>query len=440
MVKLARALSRLGPVKMMVIGDLLLDTYTVGKAKRISPEAPVAIVHVQKEEHRPGGAGNVMLNLAALGADVTVVGRIGRDWAGEQLCQVLQSEGLKTQSIVIQEQYRTPVKNRVIAENQQIVRVDYEQIIPLSEPLEQLVIESLPLLLEGIKVIALSDYGKGFLTPTLLTAIFAYAREQGIIVITDPKGQDFGKYQGTTVIKPNLSEAYAAAGLPQQASLDLVARRLLEKTQARLLMITRSEAGISLFTDEGERLDFPVQIREVKDVTGAGDTVLAVLAYALANQLSYAEAAQLCNIAAGIAIEHVGCARVSLGDIAHRLLEQDSSNKVFDEDHLFALQEVLCRRPFHVLALPNLKSLTLEVFQVIQQLSRQASLLIYVAEAEAQDKMIHLLSSLQEVSFILIHRESLKYLCEKVKPVETYLFTQDELKQVHHVYQILEVC
>lgn len=438
MVKLANTLSRLKRVKVLVLGDLLLDTYTFGKVRRISPEAPVAVVHVQKEEYRPGGSGNVALNLASLGAEVVLVGRVGKDRGGEQLCQALQTEGLMTQWVVAQDPYCTPVKNRVIADNQQVVRVDYEQVIPLSEPLEQMIIESLPYLLEGIKVVALSDYGKGFLTPTLISAVIHYAREQGILIITDPKGQDFSKYQGTTIIKPNLGEAYAAVGLTPQASLDLAARKVLEISQADLLMVTRSEAGISLFHRSGDRQDFPVHVRQVKDVTGAGDTVLAMLAYALANELSYEEAAQLCNIAAGIAIEQVGCARVSLGDLAQRLLEQNVGNKVFDEDHLFALQEVLNRQPFQLLALSQLKFLSLELFQTIRELSDQARLLVYVADAEPEDAMIALLSSLKEVSFILVHRDSLKALCEAVKPSKSYLLVNDEIRQIAKWDEILD--
>ncbi len=126
MVKLANTLSRLNSTKILVIGDMLLDTYTIGKARRISPEAPVAIVHVHQEEHRPGGAGNVILNLISLGAQVTAVGRVGKDWAGQALNEALQKEGVNTDSIVLQEAYRTPVKNRIIAENQQIVRIDHD--------------------------------------------------------------------------------------------------------------------------------------------------------------------------------------------------------------------------------------------------------------------------------------------------------------------------
>ncbi len=423
MVKLANMLSRLNPAKILVVGDMLLDTYTIGKARRISPEAPVAIVNVQHEEHRPGGAGNVILNLLSLGAEVVALGRVGKDWAGQTLCEALAQEGIDTRMIVPQEAYRTPVKNRIIAANQQIVRIDHEQIMALNEQLEQQIIDYLPFLLQGVKVIALSDYGKGFLTPTLIQAIIQQAIKENIPVITDPKGQDFARYKGSTIIKPNLGEAYAAANLPSHASLDLVAARVLQQSESQLLMVTRSEAGISLFEEGGARYDFPVHAKEVKDVTGAGDTVLAMLAYAVANQLSYQEAAQLCNVAAGIAIEHVGCARVTLSDLAHRLFERDMNHKVFDQEHLFVLQEILKRQPFNLLMLSGVNQMSHSLFQAIKQLAKSTpTLLVYIKDAELDENFIEMLVSLREVSFVLLNVDHIKRLYQGVAPLEAYAF------------------
>ncbi len=351
MVRLTGTFSRLERKKILVIGDILLDTYTIGKARRISPEAPVAIVHVLREEHRLGGAGNVLLNLVAMGCDVVAVGRVGNDLAGERLLRAFEEEEIDRRGVVVQDHYPTPIKNRVIADNQQIVRVDHEQILPLPVELEERVIAALPLLLQEVKVIAISDYGKGFLSRRLLQAVIKAARERSIPIIADPKGIEFDKYAQATILKPNLSEAYAAAGLPREAPLDLVATKVLQLSNAEMLMVTRSEEGISLFSRTGERQDFPVRAREVKDVTGAGDTVLAMLACALASDLTVAEAIQLSNVAAGIAIERVGCARISLSDLARRLLEQDVGNKIFDQEHLFALQQALHGRKFAVLGL-----------------------------------------------------------------------------------------
>ena len=188
-------------------------------------------------------------------------------------------------------------------------------------------------------------------------------------------------------------------------------------------MVTRSEAGISLFDDDGKRFDFPVQAKEVKDVTGAGDTVLAMLAHALANELTYAEAAQLCNVAAGIAIEHVGCARVTLSDLALRLFEQHRGHKVFDQEHLFVLQEVLKQTPYRLLILPQIEQLTQPLFQAIKSIANpDETLLLYLDEIEPKEGLIEMLASLQEVGFIVLHLDSLKHLCQCSAPRATYLF------------------
>lgn len=431
MVKLANILSRLNPAKILVIGDMLLDTYTMGRARRISPEAPVAVVNVHREEHRPGGAGNVILNLLSLGAQVVAIGRVGKDWAGQIFIDALRKENVDTRMMVFQEGYHTPVKNRIIADNQQIVRVDHEQIISLNESLEQFIIDNLPTFLQGVKVVAISDYGKGFLTPTLLSVIIDESKKRGIPIITDPKGHDFKKYKGTTIIKPNLSEAFAAASLTSQDPLENVASIVLKQTDAQLLMVTRSEAGISLFEHTGKRHDFPVHAKEVKDVTGAGDTVLAMLAHAIANQLSYEEAAQLCNVAAGIAIEHVGCARITLSDLALRLFEHNKNHKVFEEDQLFVLQQLLKRTPYSLIILSQIDQFTHALYQSIKKITKETqSLLIYIDNSESDTfALIEMLASLREVNFIVHHRDSLKFLGQCAPPIATYAFNveQEEL-------------
>lgn len=422
MVRLTGPFSRLGTCKILVAGDLLLDSYTIGKAKRISPEAPVAVIHVQREEHRAGGAGNVILNLVSLGAQVVSVGRIGNDAQGQTLKQSLENENVNISGIIHQSNYFTPVKNRIIAENQQIVRVDHEQISPLPEQVEQQVIEQLPSLLEGVQFVALSDYGKGFLTKTLIASIIDICTQRGIPVITDPKGHDFVKYAGTTIIKPNLSEAYVAANLPFDAPLEKVAERILEQANAQVLIITRSEAGISIFERNKDRQDFPVRIHEVKDVTGAGDTVLAMFASALANGLELAEAAQLANVAAGIAIEHLGCARVTLPQLARRLLDYDVVNKVFDDEHIDALQQALKGQKFNLLNLSSSAGFTPAIYNSIRKLSQDIdiSLLIYVRDQQPSEDFINILASLREVNFIILTDNSLNSLCKTITPEKIY--------------------
>ncbi len=436
--KLSSIFTRIGCCKVLVVGDFLLDTYTVGKARRISPEAPVAIVHVQSMENRPGGAGNVALNLVSLGAEVVVIGRIGQDEGGKYLKEELKKENVDISGLYTEARYQTPVKNRVIAENQQIVRIDYESITPLCEQLEQEIIDQLPTLLNNIQIIAVSDYGKGFLSKTLLSAIYKNARKLNIPVITDPKGIDFAKYAGTTVIKPNYSEAVAAAGLSTNASLETIAKRILEISQSNSLMITRSESGISVFMKEGERLDFPVRIREVKDVTGAGDTVLAMLTYALANGLSLSTSAQLANLAAGIAIERLGCARVTLADLAQRLLEYDVQNKVFDEEHLFALQEVLRGKQVNLLGVDGSNGLTNGMFKAIKSLSKnKQNLLIFVKDKNPSEDFISMLASIKDVDFIMLSHDHLRRFCEKIHPYESYSFDNEQLKRIDAHSQLI---
>jgi D-glycero-beta-D-manno-heptose-7-phosphate kinase len=440
MVKLSGLFSRLSPVRVAVIGDYMYDTYTTGKVRRISPEAPVSVLHVQREESRPGGAGNVVLNLISLGATVVAIGRVGHDSAGKNIVKALEDEGVNTDGIIFQNQFQTPVKNRLIADAQQILRVDIENISPIPEQIEQAIVDRLPALLESVDIIAISDYGKGFLSRSLLMAIIETAKLKDIPVIVDPKGDDFTKYQGATVLKPNLHEAYAAAKMPQEASLEQVAEVLFKKVVVDMLMITRSEAGISLFTRDGKHMDFPVRSKEVKDVTGAGDTVLAMVSVAIGNDLDIKYGAQLANIAAGIAIERLGCARINLSDLAVRLLEYDVDNKVFDEEHLFALQQALKDKRYCVLGLYSMNGMTTPLFRSIRKLSsreRDIKLIVYIRDSNPDEEFVSLLSSLAEVDFVVLKCESLKNLCEIIHPHETYLMEGNQLVTLDHFKALL---
>lgn len=310
--------------KILIAGDLMVDLYTMGEVQRISPEAPVPVVRVIEEIRRPGGAGNAALNLLSLGMDVSIFGRVGKDEGGSQFLHAMQQELINTDGIFVDPSFQTPLKNRMIAAGQQLLRVDYETPAPLSAFMEKEAIEKLPALLEEVSVVAISDYAKGFLTPSLLAALIKEAKLRHIPVIVDPKGIDFSRYRGATVLKPNLSEAITASGLSLETPIDEVAEHLLERLIVDSLMITRSQHGISLFCRKEGRRDFPAHVHEVKDVTGAGDTVLAVIAASMANAISLDEAAKLANVAAGLAIEHVGCARISLAELTARLVEKES--------------------------------------------------------------------------------------------------------------------
>lgn len=405
MVKLIGALSRLSRNKILVAGDMILDTYTIGKARRISPEAPVAVVNVQREEHRPGGAGNVLLNLLAMGCEVAVLSRVGFDSSGDLLLKVLKEEGVDISGIIKEQGYPTAVKNRIIAENQQIVRVDNESVEPLQVQAEEAVIALIPQMMKDVKVVAISDYGKGFLTVKVLKALIEHAQKHKIPVLTDPKGLDFSKYKNSTLIKPNLSEAYAAAGVPSNGDIEEVAKKLLDKIDTDMLMVTRSEKGISLFNRKGERQDFPVRAKEVKDVTGAGDTVLAMIASAVASGLTMGEAAQLSNVAAGIAIERFGCARISLADLARELLHSDVTNKVFDVEHLFALEKAMEGRKYSTMKLSSKQGMSSALYnQIRNERQKGSELVIHITDNNPDPDFVNILSSLSEVNFVLLQQ------------------------------------
>lgn len=440
MVKLSGMLSRFSPVRVLVIGDFMLDTYTAGKVKRISPEAPVSVLHVQKEESLPGGAGNVVLNLISLGAQVIAIGRVGFDLAGQQLRDALEEDGVDIENLIFQKEYKTPVKNRLIADAQQILRVDFESVSSLPRHIEEEMLERLPALIETVQIIAISDYAKGFLSHALLQKVIQMASSKGIPVIVDPKGNDFSKYSGATAIKPNLTEAYAAAKLPPEAPLDQVASVILQTCGAQMLIVTRSEAGISLFNKEGHRFDFPVRSKEVKDVTGAGDTVLSMISIALANGLDIRYAAQLANIAAGMAIERLGCARIHLSEIAERLLEFDVENKIFDEEHLFALQQVLKGKRYTVLGIDSKQGMSTPLFRSLRKLSSRESekkLIVYICDNDPDEEFVSLLSSLAEVDFIVLKKESLENLCSIIHPHQVFVMESDELVALDHATALL---
>jgi D-beta-D-heptose 7-phosphate kinase/D-beta-D-heptose 1-phosphate adenosyltransferase len=339
---------RAADVRALVIGDLMLDEYLWGKAERISPEAPVQVVEVVSEDLRLGGAGNVVNNLIALGCGVTVCSAIGDDDSGGVLRGFLQGMGANIDGIFTDPARKTAKKTRVVASNQQIVRIDRETKNGIDSDLEESIIAYLRHAGRDHQVFVVSDYLKGVLTPRVLRAIIDTGRELGIPVVVDPKGDDYRKYRGATIITPNRKEAEQAARLPiiDQDSLCVAAGRLLDDLELSALLITRSEAGMSLFHRSGEALHIPTVAREVFDVTGAGDTVLAVLSLGLAAGLSPADASRLANTAAGIVVGKVGTSTVSPLEIMEEAGRghRDSDVKIKNLDVLVSLVEAEKRR------------------------------------------------------------------------------------------------
>ncbi len=319
-------------IRCLVVGDLMLDEYLWGKAERISPEAPVQVVDVVREELRLGGAGNVVHNLAALGARVSVCSVVGDDQNGQELLGQFCHHQIDTQAVFLDPDRRTSRKTRVVAAHQQIVRIDRESREALPAAIEQQICCWIAAHADEFKVIVLSDYNKGVLTPAVIAAAISAAKIVGIPVLIDPKGTDYTRYSGATLLTPNRKEAEAASGISinDTASLAQAASVIMDTTGLQHLLITRSEEGMSLFSKGGEIVHIPTVAREVFDVSGAGDTVLATLAVGIASGFNMAESARLANIAAGIAVGKLGTSIVTPQEIIDTvsLAHKDSYTKI----------------------------------------------------------------------------------------------------------------
>jgi rfaE bifunctional protein kinase chain/domain len=292
--------------KILVVGDVMLDRYWFGEVNRISPEAPVPIVRVEKREERLGGAANVARNAAALGAQAALLGVIGQDDAGDAVERLLLESGI--QSYLNRDpQISTIIKLRVIGRQQQLIRIDFEE-----KPTELVLQDKLArfnALIDDVDVIVLSDYAKGSLVN--VATMIASATARGKMVLVDPKGNDFTRYQGATLLTPNKSELRQIIGEWQsEIELEEKAQALRQKLQLQALLVTRSEEGMTLFTD-AEVFHVPAMAREVFDVSGAGDTVIATMAVMLLRGYSMKDAVQIANRAGGIVVGKLGTATVS---------------------------------------------------------------------------------------------------------------------------------
>jgi rfaE bifunctional protein kinase chain/domain len=291
---------------LLVVGDVMLDRYWFGDSDRISPEAPVPVVQVAKVDERLGGAANVARNVAALGANTTILGVVGEDEAGNRVGELLRQSGVNSQ-LEIDPKVPTTVKLRVIARQQQLIRLDFEET-PSQTALEQK-LARFEKALGTADVLVLSDYGKGALSQ--VAAMIEYARAKNKVILVDPKGEDYAKYRGATVITPNRSELRQVVGRwADEADLTQRAQELRRSLGVQALLLTRSEEGMSLFTDQGVS-HVRAQAREVFDVSGAGDTVIATLAVALAAQWPLDRAMALANRAGGIVVGKLGTATVT---------------------------------------------------------------------------------------------------------------------------------
>ncbi len=322
--------------KVCVIGDLMLDRYWQGSSNRISPEAPVPVVKVTQREDRPGGAGNVALNIAALGATATLSGTIGNDEAGEILQDCMRFAGIKTQ-LQIAANKPTITKLRVLSRHQQLLRMDFEERFCPADSAE--IMANAREIIGAAKILVLSDYAKGTLSDC--QKLILIAKEMGVPVLVDPKGGDYTHYHGANILTPNIAEFESVVGRCN-SELELVNKgmALIETLALGALLITRGELGMTLLRPHLPVINLPARAREVYDVTGAGDTVIAVLAVALAAGQALPDAVALANVAAGIVVGKLGAATVSafeLIDAMHH--EKGSERGIVTEDYLLMAVE-----------------------------------------------------------------------------------------------------
>lgn len=312
--------------RILVVGDFMLDKYIWGTVRRISPEAPVPVVESQSITLSPGGAGNVAANVASLGGEAVAVGVIGDDSQGSQLSLSLGALGVDIRGLAVQRGRITTTKTRVIAQNQQLLRFDKETTIPLSPEDEDNLLKSLSAKIISAEACILSDYAKGFLSTQLCQELIRLATHSGIPVVADPKRARLERYSRATIITPNLKEAEQAVlainGYPEisPAEVDQIGQVLTRFYRTNFL-ITRGDNGMSLFQVGHEPVHVRASSREVFDVTGAGDTVVATLAMALANCYSLEEGAKIANAAAGVVVGKVGTATVSISELEEILSE-----------------------------------------------------------------------------------------------------------------------
>lgn len=300
-----------GRARVLVVGDVMLDRYWFGEVERISPEAPVPVVHVAKREDRLGGAANVARNIVSLGAKATLVGVVGEDEAAVQVRHLLDEAGIDAH-LVSDPAHPTTLKMRVLGRQQQLLRIDFEEKpgVAMLQAMEQ---QIAPLLAQH-DVVVLSDYAKGVLAQ--VETLISMAREKGLPVLVDPKGSNYARYHGATLVTPNRSEMQQAVGhWHSEQELNESAQALRHDLGLEALLVTRSEQGMTLFTDHG-RDHVEAQAHEVFDVSGAGDTVLATLAVMRATGMAWPDAMRWANRAGGIVVGKLGTSIVTQGELA----------------------------------------------------------------------------------------------------------------------------
>ena len=320
--------------RVLVVGDLMIDHYIWGSCDRISPEAPVQVVNIKNETKRLGGCGNVVSNLIALGAEVGVISVVGDDELGSEILKLLKDRGAKAELVIAQKGRKSSQKSRVMVTHQQVLRLDTESTSDID--CDDEIVGKFQGILDGYDIVLLSDYGKGVLSDYLTKHIISITKNSSKMVLVDPKGKDYSKYRGATLLTPNKKEASEALGfvIDSDEKLELALKTMKMNYELEYSLITLSEDGIGLLSQN--MVKFPALAKEVFDVTGAGDSVLATLGYCLASKMSIEDAIDNANLAAAVVVGKVGSADASWGEI-----ESLKSKKIGFERKLVKLDELL---------------------------------------------------------------------------------------------------
>ncbi len=420
---------------ILVIGDLMIDHYLWGSCDRISPEAPVQVVNVKKESSVLGGAGNVINNLVTLGSIVDVISVIGNDSVANELKSLLEKIDVPTSNLVVENNRKTSKKSRLIASQQQVLRYDMESIDDINENSHKQIIQTLEKNINKYSSIILSDYGKGVLTTNLTKEIIKIANKNSIKVLVDPKGKDYSKYKGSYTLTPNKKEAMEATNIDIKDESSLIEALKSLKTQCELevSLITLSEQGIAIFDDE--LTIKPTVAREVYDVTGAGDTVIASIAFALGNNLDIKDAIYFANLAAGVVVGKIGSATTTLDEIYEYEYSLHKSNstshiKTFDEIktlasklHSQGKKIVFTNGCFDILHVGHVKYLEVAKSYgdvLILGLNADSSVRKLKGPTRpinTQEDRAYILASLESVDYVVIFEEDTPYeLIKLIKP------------------------
>ncbi len=338
-------MAQLQAQRVLVVGDLILDHYVHGRTERTSPEAPVPVVVFEHEYAVAGGAANVARNVADFGAQCTCIGIVGNDSAGEQLRELMNKAGIDCQGLLEIPNRPTTIKTRIISQNQQMLRLDKESVVPLDEHAEKCLLENIAAVLPTCNAVILSDYAKGVLTPRVVRETVTLAQKYEIPLLVDPKGRDYARYRGAFALTPNAREAAEASGqeTTTEAGILSAAERLWELTQSEWIVITRGALGVALCAHGKPPYFVPTLAREVFDVTGAGDTFIAFLALGVAAGLEMVNACVLANAAAGIVVGKVGAATVRPEELLAVLSPNSVNRKLVAENDLRELGNRLRR-------------------------------------------------------------------------------------------------